>query len=546
VQPSFLTGGLDPDAGLGADLGDDLIGDHHHDRESLVALASALATPPSTTANSSGPQAASSLPAELNAPSAAAPQAGWTTAATAASAGVVAHQPPRISAVPAPQSVPVTVGSVTAVQNPVIHGSLTGTFTGSKGGDPTPPSVVWAGYQSDPVRGQWNAVLNGTGASAGYIFLGGTSTDPTSGVTAATVEKLRSDGTTDATTFAIRFELPYSAYRGTDAVGHLALSPDGSRVYATANISTSTEFGFTGLLASVDVTAPRADVTGFADTKFNGVAVSGTADSYSVLVSGTDIDTTRPNGTDLLVAGFDPTLTSTLYAHSYGFLQGGVAVDTAGLVSSQDSSGAQYVGGTLTMGNDTRGLFAKFDNQGALVWNFSWTNSVSGPGGAVNGVFESAGFLYMTGTLNSSGAGSVHQDMILAKVSDLDGSITGGWAFEWIAGTRGNGDLPGESIVVRNGEPFTAGRIFDPNLPPGPDMESAALIHFTSTGYDVVGNPAELGGSGFDNAYGLDFATPSGTDLFWAGDTTSTDLPVTDGSVYGGGLSDGWASRWVV
>jgi hypothetical protein len=550
LQPSFLLGGLD----LDADPGDDLFADHHRDQDSLASLASALATPPSTpvsssglslasnaggggspTAPGSGPQTVSPPAAELNALSAAARLPGWNSTTS-----------PHLSVGPAPAPVPVTLASVTGVQSPVVQGSLSGTWLGSNGGDPTPPSVVWAGYQGDPVHGQWNAVVAGSGASAGYLFLGGTSTDASRGITVATVEKLRSDGSTDASTYVIRFEPTFGAYRESDAVQHLALTPDGGTLYATANISTSTAFGFSGIVAAIDATAPQAFFTGFADSKFNGVAVSGTASSYSVLVSGAVPSATQPNGTDLLLASF----TSTLATWNYGLVYAFTQRSAVGLSTSGDSAGNQYFSGTFTSPTDTLGLFGKIDPMGNVVWNFVFANVTPGPGGAINGVVESGGFLYGTGTLNDTNgvSGPLHQDLVEFKADDATGSISsGGYGFLWVnqSGSGRTGDLAGEGLAVRNGDAYAVGFNFDSSAPPGPDRESAIVLHFGPTGATVAGI-GELGGSGFDNAYGLDFATASGTDIFWAGGTTSTDLPVTDGSVYGGGLTDGWASRWIV
>src|SRR5262249_52428849 len=151
-----------------------------------------------------------------------------------------------------------------------------------------------------------------------------------------------------------------------------------------------------------------------------------------------------------------------------------------------DSSGAQYVGGTLTVGSDTRGMYAKIDNRGGLVWNFIWLNFNPGPGGAVNGVVESGGFLYMTGTLNASALGAVHQDMILAKVKGIGGALRGGYAEALELGGGNGTDVLGEAIAVRNGEAFPAGRLADFTQPPG--FQNAFILHFDSDG-GFSGNP---------------------------------------------------------
>jgi hypothetical protein len=557
VQPSFLSGGLD----LGDGLEFDLFDDHRRDHDRLAGLASALATPlnantvgsvslPSSPGGASNPTStgSSSQPsqtaAELAALDAAVRQLGLTPAPATGSAVGVSHAGPVATAA---RIVPVTVASVAPVQSELIQGSVTGSsLPGSTVGNP-PPAVVWAGYLGDRVHAQWNAVVTGSGASAGYIFLGGTATDPVYGVTAATVEKLRADGSTDANTYVIRFEPTFGAYRETDAVEHLVLSPDGGTVYATANISTSTTFGFSGIVAAIDATAPRAFFTGFVDSKFNGVAVTGTASNYNVLVSGAVPNTTRPNGTDLLVASFDPTLTVTNYAN---VLDLGRPVDTAGLTSNGDNFGNQYIGGTWreTFGSrtETSAFVARIDATGNDVWGDIFVIGSFGQDGAVNGVFESGGFVYATGSVNDpDGSGLLHQDMILFKLDDAHGMPIYFQLWGRFQGSTRTGDFPGEAIVVRNGEAFTAGFNYDTSQPPGPGRESAVLNHFNSNGSAILGS-AEFGGNGFDNAYGLDFATSTGTDVVWAGVTTSTDLPVTDGSVYGGGFSDAWASRWVI
>jgi hypothetical protein len=425
----------------------------------------------------------------------------------------------------------------------VTGSSLTGSGGPSR-------AIVWAGYLGDPVHAQWNDVVTGSGPSAGYLFLGGTATDPVYGVTAATVEKLRADGSTDANTYVLRFEPTFGAYRETDAIQHLALSPDGSTLFATANISTSTAFGNSGIVASIDTTAPRAFFTGFADSKFNGVAVSGTASNYSVLVTGAVANTSRPNGTDLLAVKFDSSLTTVSYAFTYQ-----ANGNSAGLSASADSSGNLYIGGTLQTATDTLAMYLKLDSTGMIpaAWGgfFTFGNVTPGQTGAFKGVVWDGGFLYGVGTLHDTTPGPYQTDMLIIKANDSNGSITGqGYGWRWFnpyPSGAVSGDINAMAEQVRGGRQYIAGGNYDLSPGPGEPVKSAFLFQMTATGDNLLAN--WFGGPSTttqDIANGLSFATASGTDVFWAGVTTSTDLPVTDGSVYGGGFSDAWASRWVI
>jgi hypothetical protein len=150
-------------------------------------------------------------------------------------------------------------------------------------------------------------------------------------------------------------------------------------------------------------------------------------------------------------------------------------------------------------------------------------------------VFVSGNDRYLTGTLNDSPSpGPLGTDLIVSRLGFRPVVLS----------NQPFGDMAGESVLVRGGDAFVAGYQFDSRNPP-PHLDSAMVLHFDSTLSTTLGR-ADFGGNGFDNALGVDFASDSGTELFAAGVTTSTDLPVTDGSAYGGGSSDAWASRVIV
>jgi hypothetical protein len=150
-------------------------------------------------------------------------------------------------------------------------------------------------------------------------------------------------------------------------------------------------------------------------------------------------------------------------------------------------------------------------------------------------VYVSGNDRYLTGTLNDSPSpGPLGTDMIVFRLGFPVVKLS----------NQPFGDMAGEAVVARGNDAFVAGYEFD-SRNPAPHLDSAMILHFDRTLSTTLGR-ADIGGDGFDNALGIDFAGDSGAEVFAAGVTTSTDLPVTDGSVYGGGSSDAWASRVIV
>jgi hypothetical protein len=552
VQPSFLTGGLD----LGADFGDDLFNDHRHDH--LVSLASALAAPPSTTAVSSGVSTASNAGPGGSVAAGTIGGADVTTL-NAAARSLAANVSTTVSLSPQHQltAVPTTsnqapVSGITDVRDQLQHTTVSATVVRGNNSGIGTRAITWGQYQGDPNFAQWNDVVTGVGAAAGDVFYVGTVTDQ-NGNAGAAILRIQADGTIGATSYLATISFPFSTFTQRDSINHAALTPDGTTLVVTASISDNVNApttGYDGVVASLDATMVTGPAAFFNDSTLNGVTLITTATGYDVATSGKANNPMSTNPTDLLALRVDSTLMNPpVFAETLEF-----SGSSAGLSASSDPSGNMYIGGTIQSPTDTLAAFGSLDSTGMVpaAWGgfFTFGNVTPGAGGAMNAVVWSNNRLYMTGTLNNSNGqtGPDNQDEILANANPANGSVAApGWAFRWFNGTATTrtGDLPANGLVVRNGQPITVGGSFDNSAPPGPDMESALILKYTAAGSGITAF-GEFGGSGLDNGLGASFVSTTGSEIFWGGNTTSNNLPVTNGSTYGGGTQDAWASRWNV
>jgi hypothetical protein len=552
VQPSFLTGGLD----LGADFGDDLFNDHRHDH--LASLASALAAPSSPTAVSSGVSAASNAGAAGSvAPAASSAGAPVITSAHSLAATVSTSLAINPHAQGGPTAVAATtnqvqVSNVTDARDQFRPTQFTATVVQGNGGGIGTRTVTWAQYQGDPSFAQWNDVVTGTGASAGDVFYVGTVTDQ-NGNAAAGILRIQADGTIGATSYLATFSFPFSTFTQPDSFNHAVLDPTGATLYLTGSFSDNVNgvtTGYDGVILALDDVALTGNAQVFGDATLNGVTLITTATGFDVGVSGKANNPTSSNATDLLVARFDSGLTTPSFAFTYQF-----AGATGGLSASSDSSGNMYAAAFLQLPGDSGALYAKFDSTGMIptAWGggFVFGSNTPGPNSAMKGVVESGGFIYLVGTLNSTTPGPYQTDMIIAKANDADGTLSGqGYGWHWFntdATGAPSGDINAMGEQVRNGQQFITGGNFDLAPDPGEPIESAFLFQMSATGAGLT--PLWFGGSSTTNpiiGYGIAFATSSGTDVFFGGGTTATDLPVTNGSTYGGGTQDAFAGRAVI
>jgi hypothetical protein len=550
VQPSFLTGGFD----LGFDLGDDLFSDHHHNQ--LTALTSALAAQPSTTALSSGVSAASnSGPAASPAPtgssagaelSAAARSLGATFATIGTNVNPHSQHGPTAVATNSNQVAPI---SITDVRNLATPAQVNATIVHPTAGGVGTNAVVWAGYLGDPNLAVWNDVVTGTGASAGDVFYVGTSTDA-NGNAAATVMRIQADGTPGPTSYIATLAFSFSTFTQPDSINHAVLNTAGDTLYLTGSFSDSTAptLGYDGPVIMADATTLAGNAVVFPDATTNGITLFANGD---VGVTGKTNNPASPNQTDILLARFNSSLSlPPVFAETLQF-----AGNSAGLGASSDSSGNMYVSGWIQNTPDNNAAFGSVDATGTVRWSgqfFFFANVTPGTNGAMKSVTESGGFVYGVGTLNNGmSTGPYSTDMIIFKADDATGSLTtGGYGWDWHntdAAGNPSGDINAMAGIVRGGRQYISGGNYDTAPDPGEPIKSAFLFQMTATGDNVLAN--WFGGPSTttqDIAMGIAFATNSGTDVFWGGSTTSTDLPVTNGSTFGGGTTDAWSSRWVI
>jgi hypothetical protein len=587
VQPSFLTGGLDLDGGLG----DDPLQDHRQDNDHLAALPSALANPVNTpsaasvaVANNGGGNSTPAAPivgvgisqttAELTALSNAVRTLGSGSPTATSPAG-------SAPANATPLATPTLTESGTLAQ-PINLVAVPGRVNNQGGIHPN--VVTWTTFLQDQYYAQWNAVASGRGATAGSVYLAGVSTDYTNGFLAATIEKLDSNGVPDVTFGTTGVGLQYfelaapPASLQFDTITGLAVSADGSTLYISSNIGVTTNTsGYTGVVASINaMTGAVNRAVSFIDqttmapqnSLFTAVTTSGSGANETVYVGGTIAAPSPRTGTDIRVASLDSSLMTVNYSYRITFSIAMVAVDTTARAVAADTAGTLYFGGTIaTSSTNTGGLVSALTTSATFPFAFSWNNINDGGFGAINSLVWTTGtpngFLYMTGTLNDSTGGfPLHTDLIIAKVRDRDGmfgmTAPNTYAFINFNGsdlmTGRTGDLGGYAIRVRNGEAFVAGirnDLGDPNAPDTPSFVGDPFVrHFDSTGA-IMASEYGLGGSNQDFGYGLDFLSSTGNALVTAGSATSQDFHSTDGTLVGGGApplfgNDAWASSVTV
>jgi hypothetical protein len=575
VQPSFLTGGLDP----GAEFADDLLDDRHHPDEHLAALASALVSPTSTNPvglssnpalDPGGPTSPATPDSSVQPSRTTAELAALTSAVRSLGAGAVADPgpgrpvPATATALPTP-----TLSRAPLLARPADLAVLPGRRTDP--GGIHPDVVTWTTFQQDHYFAQWNAVASGHGSSDGSVFVGGFSSDLSHSFTAATVEKLTSAGTLDPSfgggTGLVYLELsPPTFAQSNGSVTGLAVSADGSTVYLSANLAVSNNSsGFTGVVASLNAATGGLEASRYfaglsqtpSDDTFNAVTTNGSGATEQVFVGGSVPSFVTGSVSYILLASFNNSLSASNYDVGVTYGSNNIALRSV----TADPAGNLYFAGTVASATETSGLVAEVTS-GALgiPWYFNVNNVNPGPFGAVNSVAWSGGFVYLTGTLNNSAdAYPVHTDMILAKARDTDGSLTAPGAYGWVYfngpdGMHRTGDLAGFALAVRNGEAFVTGirndTAGDPHGPPTPSpVGDPFVLHFNSTGDGILASEYGLGGSAYDLGLGLDFTGPTGSGVYVAGLATSSDFHSTDGTVPGGGSPtpyDGWVSSVVV
>jgi Cep192 domain 4/Beta-propeller repeat len=346
----------------------------------------------------------------------------------------------------------------------------------------------------DPCYDAFVAKLTATGSNLVYsTYLGGTGDDFASSIAADANGNAYVGGLTSASDFPVTYGTLQTSYGGGPFDGFVAkINPTGSSLVYSTYLGGSQEDHVNGI--AVDASG-EAFLTGQTDSANfpvqGGFQAQYTASSCGSALSGTPCF-------ESFVSELNPTGSALVYSSYLGGSAASYGSDIA-----LDSSGAAYVTGWTT----SRDFPV---TQGAYDTAWGGTNKVFvakiAPGG---GAISYATYL-----------GDIYPDQANAIAVDGSGNA-------WVAGFTYGGKFPVASSLQA-----ASGGIYD-----------AIVSEFDPTGSTLLFS-TYLGGTGDDAAGGL--ALDSFGNVYVAGDTFSTDFPVTPSAMttgYTGGSYDAWIAR---
>ena len=171
-----------------------------------------------------------------------------------------------------------------------------------------------------------------------------------------------------------------------------------------------------------------------------------------------------------------------------------------------DGAGNVYIAGTTDAPGNPVAFVSKFDPSGSSVL---WTTTAGSSGdNAGNGVRVDVGgrFVYLTGSYDASVTGGNPMDLLVAKLSTVDGSTTGGWSryYDFVgASTVGSGVAftfggPRGSLTYTNAAGPHPAAWFTP------DNGSPALVEYYFTTGSMLGAATDVQGNLYTTGYELD------------------------------------------
>ena len=300
----------------------------------------------------------------------------------------------------------------------------------------------------------------------------------------------------------------------------------------------------------------------------NGIAVdssgnayiTGSTSSVSFPIVSAEQRTYGGNG-DAFVVKLNATGSGILYST---YLGGGGA-DTGNAIAV-DSSGNAYVAGSTSStafptvnafqpvyggpgatqtGNvpQSNGFIAKLNPTGNKLLYSSYLGGSTAPGGRpadyIQAVaIDSSGAAYVTGSEESTDFPVVSMPLQIGNNGAADAFVTkvnpSGNALDYSTYLGGSGADVGRAIAVDgSGDAFVAGYTFSSNFPTQNALQSTSPAAMNAHAFVTELNPAGMalvfstyfGGTGQDRAFGI--ALDSQGNIYLAGDTTSTDFPIT-------------------
>ena len=338
------------------------------------------------------------------------------------------------------------------------------------------------------------AKLTASGSNLVYsTYLGGTGDDFASGIAADSNGNAYVGGLTSASDFPVTYGTLQTSYGGGSFDGFIAeINPTGSSLVYSTYLGGSQEDHVNGIALDSSGDAFLTGQTNSANFPVHG----GFQQKYTASSCGSALSSTPCF--EAFVGELDPTGSALIYSSYLGGSAASYGSDIA-----LDSSGAAYVTGWTTS-KDFPVMQGAYDT----AWggtNEAFVAKIGAGGGAIS---------YATYL------GDIYPDQANAIAVDGNGNA-------WIAGYTYGGKFPVASALQS-----ASGGLYD-----------AVVSEFDPTGSTLLFS-TYLGGAGDDAAN--DLAIDSSGNVYVAGDTFSSDFPVTPSAMttgYTGGSYDAWIAR---